>query len=106
MLLETISVSKVEAAQDKWCVTLVAITTAHARGGLAKSKPLNSDIIDTAFAYQFGPVAFKPTWAYGEKTFRKTKDGALSYHISSMTTQTAMILDLGLDQKVMCITIN
>ena len=81
VMSETIRVGEVKAAQDAWCGALVAISTAHAEGGLAKSKPLSSDIIDAAYAYQFGPVAFKPTWAYGEKTFRTTKDGALSYFI-------------------------
>ena len=81
VMSETIRVGEVKAAQDTWCGALVAISTAHAEGGLAKSKPLSSDIIDAAYAYQFGPVAFKPTWAYGDTTFRTTKDGALSYFI-------------------------
>ncbi|MEC8441253.1 MAG: hypothetical protein VXZ59_02925 [Cyanobacteriota bacterium] len=81
VMSETITVGEVKAAQDGWCDALVAISTAHAEGGLAKSKPLSSDIIDAAYAYQFGPVAFKPTWAYGDITFRTTKDGALSYFI-------------------------
>ena len=78
---ETITVEEVKEAQNTWCGALLAISAAHADGGLAKSKPLSSEIIDAAYAYQFGPVAFKPTWAYGEKTFRTTKDGALSYFI-------------------------
>ena len=81
VMSEIIRVGEVKAAQDTWCGALVAISTAHAEGGLAKSKPLSSDIIDAAYAYQFGPVAFKPTWAYGDTTFRTTKDGALSYFI-------------------------
>ena len=48
---------------------------------LAKSKPLSSSIINAAYAYQFGPVAFKTTLAYEDTTFCTTKDGALSYFI-------------------------
>ena len=81
IMAETISVGEVKAAQDGWCDALLSISTAHAEGGLAKSKPLSSAIIDAAYAYQFGPVAFKPTWAYGDNSFRTTKDGALSYFI-------------------------
>ena len=81
IMQETISVNDVKDAHKNWCNALLAISKAHSEGGLAKSKPLASEIIDAAYAYQFGPVAFKPTWAYGKKTFRTTKDGALSYFI-------------------------
>ena len=58
---ETIRVSEVKAAQDAWCDALINISKTHAEGGLAKSKPLAGDVIDAAYGYQFGPVAFKPT---------------------------------------------
>lgn len=77
----TISVSDVKAAQNAWCNALVTISKAHAEGGLAKSKPLAGEIIDAAYGYQFGPVAFKPTWAKGDDTFRDTRSGALSYFV-------------------------
>lgn len=60
-LAETISVSEVQGAQEAWCDALVSISKAHDQGGLAKSKPLAGGVIDAAYAYQFGPVAFKPT---------------------------------------------
>ena len=77
----TISVSDVKAAQDAWCNALVTISKTHSEGGLAKSKPLAGEIIDAAYCYQFGPVAFKPTWAKGDDTFRATRSGALSYFV-------------------------
>ena len=58
---ETISVGDVKAAQDAWCNALITISATHAKGGLAKSKPLDGDVIDAAYGYQFGPVAFKLT---------------------------------------------
>ena len=77
----TISVSDVKAAQDAWCNALVSLSKTHSEGGLAKSKPLAGEIIDAAYGYQFGPVAFKPTWAKGDDTFRATRSGALSYFV-------------------------
>ena len=77
----TISVSDVKAAQDAWCNALVSISKAHSEGGLAKSKPLAGNIIDAAYDYQFGPVAFNATWAKGDVTFRDTRSGALSYFV-------------------------
>ena len=81
VMSETISVSDVKAAQATWCNALITISTTHAEGGLAKSKPLAGDVIDAAYGYQFGPVAFNPTWAKGDVTFRDTRSGALSYFV-------------------------
>ena len=38
-------------------------------------------MIDGEYGYQYGPVAFKPAWAKGETTFRKTRAGAVSYFV-------------------------
>ena len=80
-MVETIKLGEVEAAQETWCDALVAISRAHAKGGLDQSKPLAGQAIDGAYGYQYGPVAFKPTWAKGETTFRKTRAGAVSYFV-------------------------
>ena len=80
-MVETIKLGEVEAAQEPWCEALVAIFRAHAKGGLDQSKPLAGQVIDGAYGYQYGPVAFKPTWAKGETTFRKTRAGAGSYFV-------------------------
>lgn len=81
VMLETIQASEVEAAQVGWCNPLVAISKAHEQGGLAQSKPMAGRVIDEAYGYQFGPVAFKPTWAKGDSTFRETRAGAVSYFV-------------------------
>ena len=81
LFVETIKLCEVEAAQEAWCDALVAISRAHAKGGLDQSKPLAGQVIDGAYGYQYGPVAFKPTWAKGETTFRKTRAGAVSYFV-------------------------
>jgi hypothetical protein len=81
VMTETISVSEVKRAQEAWCDALVSISKAHDQGGFSKSQPLAGDVIDAAYGYQFGPVAFKPTWAKGDTTFRETREGALSYFV-------------------------
>ena len=81
VMSETISVNNVKAAQDAWCEALITISKTHAEGGLAKSKPLAGEVIDAAYGYKFGPVAFKPTWAKGDVTFRDTRSGAVSYFV-------------------------
>jgi hypothetical protein len=81
VMSETIRVSDVKAAQEAWCEALVTISKTHDEGGLAQSKPLAGEVIDAAYGYQFGPVAFKPTWAKGDVTFRDTRSGAVSYFV-------------------------
>lgn len=38
-------------------------------------------MIDQYYAFQHGPVAFKPTLASGAQTFRSTRAGALAYFV-------------------------
>ena len=40
-------------------------------------------MLDKAYAYQYGPVAFKPTITTAPQTFRATKAGALAYFVGA-----------------------
>ena len=60
------------------------------KGELDQSKPLACQVIDGPYGYRYGPVAFKPAWAAGETTFRKTRAGAV--YISLEITQPSTIL--------------
>ena len=95
LMVETVTVSDVKAAQNAWCDALVAISKAHNEGGLAKSKPLAGDVIDAAYGYQFGAVAFKPTWA--KVTPRFDQLAMAPYRISLVMTQPSAILALRLE---------
>ena len=78
---QTISIKEVQEAQKGWCQALIKISKIHSKSGLSKSKPLASEIIDAAYGYNLGPVAFKPTWANGKTSFRSTRKGAISYFV-------------------------
>ncbi len=75
----SITVEEVNAAQQAWCDALVAIGKTSKDGGDAKA--LATKVLTEAYDYDNGPVFFKPTLAYGEKTFRTTKAGALAYFV-------------------------
>jgi len=77
----TISKEEVLAAQDAWTQALVDISQTYADEGFDAAEELASAVIDGAYAYQVAPVAFKPTWANGNTTFRPDKAGALSYFV-------------------------
>ena len=70
---------EVKAAQKAWTNALVSISQTYKDEGLDAAKSLAGDVIDGAYDYQAGPVAFKPTWAYGDTTFRTGRRGAVSY---------------------------
>ena len=76
-----ITAQEVEAAQRAWGDALVAIATEHDTKGQAAAKALAETVIDSAYGYNLGPVAFKPTLAAPPTTFRTTKEGALSYFV-------------------------
>ena len=76
-----ITVSEVIAAQKGWCQGLLKISAAYASGGFAKAKSTAETVIDEGYAYQYGPVAFKPTLASGSQTFRATRAAALAYFV-------------------------
>ena len=77
----TITVNEVLEAQRGWCSALLAISDAYQKGGFKAAEVKASGVIDAAYAYQYGPVAFKPTYATGEGTFRLDRAGALAYFV-------------------------
>lgn len=67
--------------QQGWCNGLLAISKAYAQGGFAAAEITASKILDQAYGYQYGAVAFKPTLTQNPQTFRGTKVGALAYFV-------------------------
>lgn len=81
-----ITVAEVEAAQRAWCGALVAIATEADTKGQPAAKRLAEQVIDSAYAYNMGPVLFKPTLTLAPQTFRTTREGALSYFVGGDQT--------------------
>lgn len=74
-----ITYEEVNAAQQAWCDALVKIGKLKEEGG--DYKAFAEQVLSEAYNYDNGKVFFKPTLAYGERTFRNDKKGALSYFI-------------------------
>lgn len=72
-----ITKAEVEKAQAVWGQGIVAIGAAKAKNGHVSAAKTH---IDTLYAYDLGPVLFKPTKAAADQ-FRGTKDEALSYFV-------------------------
>jgi hypothetical protein len=74
-----ITYDEVNAAQQAWCDALVKIGQLKEEGG--DYKTFANEVLSSAYNYDHGKVFFKPTLAYGEKTFRNDKKGALAYFV-------------------------
>ena len=76
-----ISGAEVIAAQQAWCKSLLDISSTYDQSGKQAANDLASQVIDTAYFYQDGPVLFKPTLTTNQQTARTTKESALSYFV-------------------------
>jgi len=76
---EEVTKQNVLDAVQAWCDGLLKISKTNMDGGDAKA--VASEVLDTAYDYQDGTVLFKPTLAFGDQTFRLTKEGALAYFV-------------------------
>lgn len=70
---------EVNAAQQAWCDALVKIGKLKEEGG--DYKAFAEQVLSEAYNYDNGKVFFKPTLAFGDQTFRNTKQGALAYFV-------------------------
>lgn len=66
-------------AVQGWCDGLLSISKANREGKDAKA--VATEVLTTAYNYDDGQVLFKPTLAFGDQTFRLTKEGALAYFV-------------------------
>ncbi len=72
---------EIEAAQEAWGKALIQINKDFETKGLKKATETASAVLDSAYGYSDGTVLFKPTLAYGDQTFRLTKESALAYFV-------------------------
>lgn len=76
-----ITLAEVKSAQQAWCSALLSISKSYYEEGPIVARNKAAQVIDSAYGYAIGPVAFKPTMASAEDTFRPTRDGALNYFV-------------------------
>ena len=77
----TITESDLAQARKVWGDALIAVAKAYEADGIDGARSVAEGALDAAYGYNLGPVLFKPTLASGDKTFRPTRDGALSYFV-------------------------
>ena len=75
-----VTVADVDMAQQAWGNGVVEIAAAH-NAGLDYVQRAHAHV-ETLYAYDIGPVLFKPTFAI-EEQIRPTFEGAVSYFVAS-----------------------
>ena len=81
---EPIAPEEVRAAQQDWGDAIVAIGRTYAAGG--NYRGLAAQAVDVLYAYDLGPVLFKPTKA-AELEFRDTEEEAVSYFVGGVVPE-------------------
>jgi hypothetical protein len=76
-----ITEAEVLKAQQMWGNAVVQISKDFESGGLDKAKKTAQAALDAAYAYDMGPVLFKPTLAAIPQNIRSTEEGALAYFV-------------------------
>jgi hypothetical protein len=69
------------SARTAWGNGLLGISKSFENEGIGMARKVASNMLDTLYGFDLGQVLFKPTLSSGSKTFRSTKEGALSYYI-------------------------
>ena len=77
-MINEIEISK---ARQAWGEGIINISFAFDKEGIDKAKILANETLDELYGFEFGPILFKPTLSGGNQTFRKDKEGTLSYFI-------------------------
>ena len=70
-------------ARIAWGDGIISISKAFDQGGISDATLVANKVLDKLYGFEFGPILFKPTLSGGIKTFRSSKEGALSYFIGS-----------------------
>ena len=73
-------------ARTAWGNGIIEISKAFETNGIKMATLVASNMIDNLYGYDSWNVLFKPTLSGGVKTFRTTKEGALSYFIGQNST--------------------
>ena len=84
LMTTNITEAQVLQAQRAWCDALLSISRAYRTGGAPLARATADKVLDGAYGYEYGPVAFKPTLTSGQQTFRPTRAGALAYFVGGI----------------------
>ena len=70
-------------ARNAWGNGIILISKTYDEKGIEEATIIAKKVLQDLYAFELGPVLFKPTLSGGAQTFRSNLDGALSYFVGN-----------------------
>ena len=70
---------------NAWGDGIILISKTYDEKGIDETSTVAKKILQNLYAFELGPILFKPTLSTGNQTFRSNLEGALSYFIGNNT---------------------
>ncbi len=78
-----INVKDLNDARNAWGNGIILISKTYDEKGIEEATVIAKKVLQDLYAFELGPILFKPTLSGGAKTFRSNLDGALSYFVGN-----------------------
>ena len=70
-------------ARNAWGDGVILISETFNKKGIEEATIIAKKILQDLYAFELGPILFKPTLSSGNQTFRSNLEGALSYFVGN-----------------------
>ena len=70
-------------ARNAWGDGIISISKTFDEKGIEEATIIAKKILQDLYAFELGPILFKPTLSGGNQTFRSNLEGALSYFVGN-----------------------
>ena len=73
----------IDDARNAWGNGIILISKTYDEAGIEKAIITAEKILQDLYAFELGPILFKPTLSGSDQTFRSNLEGALSYYVGN-----------------------
>jgi hypothetical protein len=73
----------IDDARNAWGNGIILISKTYDEAGIEKAIIIAEKILQDLYAFELGPILFKPTLSGSNQTFRSNLEGALSYYVGN-----------------------
>ena len=73
----------IDDARNAWGNGIILISKTYDEAGIEKAIITAKKILQDLYAFELGPILFKPTLSGSNQTFRSNLEGALSYYVGN-----------------------
>ncbi len=73
----------IDDARNAWGNGIILISKTYDEAGIEKAIITAKKVLQDLYAFELGPILFKPTLSGSNQTFRSNLEGALSYYVGN-----------------------